>query len=427
MIAPFQNSLHFAKKLDKEDPLKEYRNQFHFPKTGKGEESIYLCGNSLGLQPKLAAEEINDVLLNWQNRGVEGHFEGENPWIGYNEKLKPSMAKIVGAFHSEIAILNTLTVNLHLLLVSFYCPNPDRFKILIEKDTFPSDKYMVASQARFRGYDPREAIVEIQPRKGSMLLYEEDILEQIDKNGDQIALIMLGGLNYFTGQVLPISTITSLAKSRGCMVGFDLAHAAGNIPLQLHEDHVDFAAWCNYKYLNGGPGCIASIFIHEKHHDSNLPRLEGWWGNKLPNRFEMADEFDPEVGAEAWVMSTPPTLAIAPIKASLDLFDEIGMQALRTKSVKLTGFLEFLIKDLHNPKIEIITPANIEERGGQLSIQVKNVDKKLFEALIDRNVILDWREPNVIRVAPTPMYNSFEDVYRFVAVLKECLESRREL
>lgn len=419
--------MHFSKKLDRQDPLRKYRSFFHFPKNDNGEEAIYLCGNSLGLQPKSAAQEVNEVLLNWQKRGVEGHFEGENPWIEYNEKLKPSMAKIVGAKSSEIAIVNTLTVNLHLLMISFYRPKPDRFKVLIEKDAFPSDKYAVASQVRFHGYDPKKAIVEIQPRDREILPRQEDILKQIDKLGNEVALVMLGGLNYFTGQALPISEITFLAKSKGCTIGFDLAHAAGNIPLQLHNDQVDFAAWCNYKYLNSGPGSIASVFIHEKHHNTDLPRFEGWWGNKLSNRFEMADGFDPEAGAEAWVMSTPPTLAIAPIKASLDLFDEIGMQALRTKSVKLTGFLEFLINDLHNPKIEIITPANIEERGGQLSIQVKNVDQKLFEALIARNVILDWREPNVIRVAPTPMYNSFEDVYRFVAVLKECLELRQEL
>lgn len=417
----YEDSLSYAHELDHNDPLKEYRHQFHFPIGNDNKPQIYLCGNSLGLQPTSTAAEIDDVLKNWQKLGVEGHFHGDSPWMEYNDRLKPSLGRIVGGHSHEIAIANTLTVNLQLLMISFYRPDQKRYKIIIEKDAFPSDKYAVASHVRFHGYDPEDAVIEVNPKPDHHLLKLEDFEKAFKEHAGEIALVMVGGVNYFTGQRLPIKEITQLAHEHGSLVGIDLAHAVGNVPLHLHDDDVDFAVWCNYKYVNSGPGSIAAFFVHERHHNEDLPRLEGWWGNHKDNRFEMLDKFTPAPGAEAWVMSTPPTLAIAPLKASLSIFDTVGMDRLREKSRLLTGYLEYLINELENDAIQIISPEDPEERGCQLSIAVHNADKRLYDLLLKKNVVLDWREPNVLRVSPAPLYNSFSDVFQFKEVLKKCL------
>lgn len=416
----YKNSKSFAKEADRHDPLSDYRSRFLFPTTDAGEECLYLCGNSLGLQPKTVKDDINDILDHWSDRGVEGHFEGEKNWIGYIDKLKPQMANLVGAKDSEIAIMNTLSVNLHLLLISFYRPNEKRYKILIEAEAFPSDKYIVHSQARFHGYDPSVAVVELKGKDGGLLIRAEDVQSALHED-PEIGLILLGGLNYVTGQYLPIKAITEIGHQYGCIVGFDMAHAVGNVPMDLHNSDVDFAAWCTYKYLNAGPGAIASVFIHEKHHDKNLPRLEGWWGTDYSKRFLMEDTFTPALGAEAWVMSTPPTLAIAAIKSSLDLFEEVGLNSLRVKSIQLTGFLEFLLTEMDNDQIQIITPHDPKQRGAQLSIKVNDADKSLFTRLTKEHVMVDWREPNIIRITPVPFYNSFADVFELVQRLKKVI------
>ncbi len=416
----YQDTKAFALAADSDDTLAHFREQFLFPKSTRTEECIYLCGNSLGLQPRRAKEEIDSVLENWSNKGVEAHFDGDQNWIDYNDRLKPQMAQLVGAKVSEIAIMNTLSVNLHLLLISFYQPTEKKYKILIEADAFPSDKYIVHSQVRFHGYDPQEAVVEVKAVDGGLLIGEQDVKAALEQD-DAIALVLLGGINYFTGQYLPLEQITQIGHEYGCVVGFDLAHAVGNVQMDLHGMGVDFAAWCNYKYVNGGPGAIASIFIHEKHHNRSMPRLEAWWGNDLSNRFLMKDEFTPAVGAEAWVMSTPPTLSIAPIKASLQLFEEAGFDQLRQKSIQLTGYLEYLLYHLQDDRIQLITPKHANQRGAQLSIRINGADKSVFDALIKREVIVDWREPDIIRVSPAPFYNRFIDVYEFVQRLKEVI------
>ena len=418
----YEASSAYARHLDQKDELRKFRSQFHFPDSKTDHPVLYFTGNSLGLQPLTTKHEVQSVMNNWQTLAVKGHFQGEDPWIDYIEKIKPSMARVVGAQADEVAIMNTLTVNLHLLMISFYRPSETRFKILMEADAFPSDRYAIDSHVKSRGYDPHESVLLIHPREGEHLLREEDIMRVIEEKGDEIALVLLGGINYYTGQVMPMSKITEKAHQQGCMVGFDLAHCAGNILLSLHDWNVDFAAWCNYKYLNSGPGSIASIFVHDRHHTSkNISRLEGWWGNARNTRFLMEDEFDPAAGAEAWVVSTPPTLAIAPIKSSLALFDEAGIATLRKKSVKLTGYLEFLVKSIAGNRIRIISPTDPSDRGCQLSLQVKNADRSLYEQLIARGVIVDWREPDVIRVAPAPFYNSYTDVFLFYEILQDLL------
>lgn len=416
----YTNTKAFALAADKDDSLAQFREQFLFPESMGEEACIYLCGNSLGLQPKAVHTEIQTVLENWSSKGVEAHFDGDHNWIGYNDRLKPPLARLVGAKVSEIAIMNTLSVNLHLLLISFYRPTQKKFKILIEADAFPSDKYIVHSQVRFHGYDPHEAVVEVKAVDGGLLIGEEDVKAVLEQD-DAIALVLLGGINYFTGQYLPLEQITQVGHEHGCIVGFDLAHAVGNVQMNLHKMGVDFAAWCNYKYVNGGPGAIGSMFIHEKHHEASLPRLEAWWGNDMSNRFLMKDQFTPAKGAEAWVMSTPPTLAIAPIKASLQLFEEAGLDQLRQKSIRLTGYLEFLLDHLADDRIRVITPRDSAQRGAQLSIQITGADKSVFEALIKRQVIVDWREPNIIRVSPAPFYNRFIEVFEFVQRFKEVI------
>lgn len=414
--------IQYALELDKNDPLALYRQQFYIPKDKNGKELIYMTGNSLGLQPKSTKTHINQELEDWANLGVEGHFEAKNPWLHYHELLTQSMAKVVGAKPLEVIVMNTLTVNLHLMMVSFYKPSKTRYKILIESDAFPSDKYAVESQLRHHGYNHEEGVILWKPRAGEELLNYKDLESIINKQGDEIALIMLGGVNYYTGQFFDLKRITKLGHAAGCKVGFDCAHGAGNVALNLHDSGADFALWCTYKYLNAGPGSLAGCFVHERHaHNKNLNRFAGWWSHNKKTRFTMRDEFDQLAGAEGWQLSNPPILSMAAIKASLDLIDAIGFQNMVEKSKKLTSYFEFLLKQLGDDVIKIITPSNPDERGCQLSIQVKNADKTLHDRLTKTGVISDWREPNVIRCAPVPLYNSYLDVFTLVEKLKTIL------
>lgn len=412
----------FAQQLDKEDQLAHYRNQFHIPKDKNGDDLIYLCGNSLGLQPKATKDYINQELEDWANLGVEGHTEGKNPWLPYHEFLTESMAKVVGAKPIEVVVMNTLTANLHFMMVSFYKPTKKRYKILIEADAFPSDKYAVESQLRHHGFDDKEGLVLWKAREGEELANYEDLEAILEAQGDEIALIMIGGVNYYTGQFFDLKRIAALGHKNGCMVGFDCAHGAGNVNLDLHNSGADFAVWCTYKYMNAGPGSLSGCFVHERHaHNKDLNRFTGWWSHNKETRFNMRGEFDQLPGAEGWQLSNPPILSMAAIKASADIFAEVGMEKLTQKSKKLTGYFEFLLNELNNSDIKIITPSNPNERGCQLSIQVKNADKALHHKLTESGVISDWREPDVIRCAPVPLYNSFEDVYNMVERLKACL------
>jgi len=409
--------------MDQNDPLASYRNAFHIPKEDNGKNWLYFTGNSLGLQPKSTKLAIDQELNDWAKLGVEGHFEAKNPWMPYHEFLTESMAKIVGAKPIEVVVMNTLTTNLHLLMVSFYNPTPKRCKILIESDAFPSDRYAVQTQLEFHGFDANECLVEWHPRKGETLLRIEDLEHILEEQGDEIALLLIGGVNYYTGQYLNLKEIAKLGHAKGCKVGIDLAHGVGNIQPELHDSGVDFAAWCTYKYLNSGPGSLGGIFVHKRYaNDKTLKRFAGWWSQNKATRFNMRQPLDITPGAEGWQLSNPPILSMAAIKASLDLFNEVGMTALRQKSLKLTAYLEFLINELNHPHINIITPSNPNERGCQLSIQVKNADKTLHKQLIENHVITDWREPDVIRCAPVPFYNSFEDVFRMVEILKNLLK-----
>lgn len=418
----YQNTLDYAKQLDQEDPLSYLRKEYHIPTDKKGNDWLYFTGNSLGLQPKATQHYIQQELDDWAKYGVEGHFEAANPWMPYHEFLTKNMAKIVGAKPVEVVVMNTLTTNLHLLMVSFYQPTKTKYKIVIESDAFPSDRYAVQSQLEFHGFDVKEGLVEWRPRAGEELLRIEDLETILEEQGDEIALLMIGGVNYYTGQYLDIKRIAELGHAKDCVVGIDLAHGAGNIQPNLHDSGVDFAAWCTYKYLNSGPGSLAGLFVHEKHaNNKELPRFAGWWNHNKETRFNMRQPFDVMPGAEGWQLSNPPILSMAAIKASLDLFAKVGMDALREKSEKLTGYFEFLINQIDSDDIKIITPSNSEERGCQLSVQVKSADKSLHQKLTDHHIITDWREPDVIRCAPVPMYNSFEDVYRMVEILKSLL------
>lgn len=410
-------------ELDRQDPLRYYRDRFHLPLRENGAPFIYLNGNSLGLQPKSVRKFVEAELLDWEKYGVEGHFKEVDPWVDYHELLTQSTAAIAGALPLEVAVMNTLTVNLHLLMVSFYRPAGKRYKILMEADAFPSDRYAIFSQVKFHGYTPEDAVIQLRARPGEVLIRHEDIEATLEKSGEEIALVLLGGVNYYTGQVFDIGNITRLAHAQGCMVGFDLAHAAGNIWLNLHEDGPDFAAWCTYKYLNSGPGNLGACFIHERHaYNPALPRFEGWWGHNKHTRFNMRQPFDPTPGAEGWMLSNVPVIPLAAMRASLEIFDEVGMTALTEKSRKLTGYLELLLKGLEDERIRIITPENPEERGCQLSIQIKEGDKSLFHSISKKGVIADWREPDVIRVAPVPLYNTFEDVWHFVDILASSMK-----
>ena len=418
----YQNTLKFAEKLDAEDELKAFRFRFHLPSQEDGTPFIYLCGNSLGLQPISVRESIEQELLDWERLGVEGHIHAKNPWLPYHEFLTQAMANVVGAKPIEVVVMNTLSVNLHLMMVSFYRPSPSRHKILIEADAFPSDKYAVESQIRFHGFDPATSLIELKARQGEVCIREADIQELIATQGEEIALIMIGNTNYYTGQFFDMKQIANWGHEKGCMVGFDCAHGAGNVELNLHDSGVDFALWCSYKYLNSGPGSLGGCFIHERHaYDKDIPRFEGWWGHNKTTRFGMRDAFDPIPGAEAWQLSNPPILSMAAIKASLEIFEEAGMKRLRKKAVHLTGYLEYLIDGLQDDRISIITPRNPEKRGCQLSLQVQAADKRLFERITNAGVIADWREPDVIRIAPTPLYNSYKDVYSFVEILRSSL------
>lgn len=415
----FEEGRAFAQSLDEQDPMKSFRNEFHHPVRENGEPYIYFCGNSLGLQPKAVKDNIDQELKDWSRLGVEGHFHAKNPWMPYHEFLTNAMAKVVGAKPSEVVVMNTLSVNLHLMMVSFYRPTSKRNKIIIEYDAFPSDRYAVESQIRNHGYDPQDCLIELKAREGEVCLRDEDILNRIKEEGDSLALVMLGNTNYYTGQFFDMPSITKTAHAVGAMAGFDCAHGAGNVNLDLHASGADFAVWCSYKYLNSGPGSLGGCFVHERHADNkDLHRFAGWWGHNKETRFGMRDPFDPISGAEGWQLSNPPILSMAAIKASLDLFEKAGMKKLWAKARKITGYMEYLIQRMENNKILIITPSEVERRGSQLSIQVKNADKTLFNKITEKGVIADWREPDVIRVSPIPLYNSYEDVYRFVEILK---------
>jgi kynureninase len=422
MMNDTAKSIAKASEMDSTDSLRSFRNRFHFPEAKGGVEPIYFTGNSLGLMPKSAREYVEQELADWEKLAVAAHLHAKNPWLPYHEFLTEQMAAIIGSKPVETVVMNSLTVNLHLLMVSFYRPTSERHKIVIEKGAFPSDQYAVESQIKFHGHGPRGSLIELTPREGDATLRTEDIVETIEREGDSIALVMLGGVNYYTGQAFDMKAITAAGHKVGAVVGFDLAHAAGNLKLEMHDWDVDFAAWCTYKYLNGGPGAVGGAFIHERHATSfDLPRFAGWWGHDKETRFLMGPEFKPLAGAEGWQISNPPILQMAALRASLEIFEEAGMNALRAKSVKLTGYLESLIDKIADERIEIITPREPLARGCQLSIRVKNADKSLHERIVERGVYADWREPGVIRVAPVPLYNSFEDVLRLSQVLKECL------
>ena len=419
----FQNDINFAKRLDQDDPLASFRSKYHIPVRENGEEHIYLCGNSLGLQPKSTGEAIQQELEDWKKYGVEGHFQAKNPWMPYHEFLTEAMAEVVGAKPIEVVVMNTLTVNLHLMMVSFYKPVGNRNKILISSNAFPSDRYAVASQIKFHGLDPNKCMMVLEPRENEECHREEDLQFIIESQGEDIALILLGNTNYYTGQYYDMKKISSWGHEKGCMVGFDCAHGAGNVPLALHDSNCDFAVWCSYKYLNSGPGSLGGVFIHERHaNNQDLSRFEGWWGHKKDTRFKMRDDFQAIPGVEAWQLSNPPILSMAAIWSSLKIFKEANMVELRKKAITLTRYLEFLVMQLSDEVVHIITPEDPAQRGSQLSIQVKNADKTLYERITKEGVIADWREPDVIRVAPVPLYNSYTDVYQFAKILEKAIQ-----
>ena len=418
----FENTPEFARQLDREDSLEKYRDKFHFPVLN-GKPVIYFTGNSLGLQPIGAKDYVEEIMRDWRDLAVEGHFYADKPWWDYHERLASPLSKIIGARPEEVSVMNTLTVNLHLLMVSFYRPTADRYKILVEEKAFPSDQYMVNSQVKFHGYEPDDAIIKLKKRDGEHHWRTSDILETIEEIGDQLALVFLGGVNYYNGQVFDMKTITNAARAKGITVGWDLAHAAGNVYLELHDWGVDFASWCSYKYMNSGPGNASGVFIHQRYLDrKDLPRFEGWWGTKKESRFLMQPEFDPIPTADAWQLSNPPVLSLAPYLASLELFEEVGMKTLIEKRKEIVAYLEFILAEVSKEvsgDFEVITP---EERGCQLSVFLHGEGRTLFDYLMKEGVIVDWREPNVIRLAPAPFYSSFEDMYRFGRILKEGIE-----
>ena len=414
----FQNTLEFAKQLDANDSLKRYREEFYFPQVND-KNVIYFTGNSLGLQPKRTQKFVDEIMADWKNLAVEGHFYAEKPWWDYHERLSKPLANVVGANPEEVTVMNTLTVNLHLLMVSFYRPKGKRFKILCEEKAFPSDQYMLVSQLRFHGFSADEALIEVKKRPGEHFWRTEDIISKIEENANEIALVLIGGVNYYNGQVFDMKTITEAGHKAGATVGWDLAHAAGNIKLELNEWDVDFASWCSYKYMNSGPGNASGVYINKKHlGKKDIPRFEGWWGHNKSRRFLMEPEFDPMPNAEAWQLSNAPVLSVAPYLASLELFDEVGMDVLIEKSKLLTAYLEFVLQEIDkqvSSSFEIITP---KERGCQLSVFLHGQGRPIFDYLMKNGVITDWREPNVIRLAPAPFYCSFEDMYHFGQILK---------
>jgi kynureninase len=416
-MTQFQNTRAFAQQLDKEDTLARFRNEFHLLQKD-GKPVTYLCGNSLGLQPKKVKESIDQELKDWAELGVEGHFDGKNPWMYYHHFLTEKAAKVVGAKPSEVVVMNNLTANLHLMMVSFYRPTKTRYKIMMEVSAFPSDQYAMETQARFHGFNPDDAIIELTPREGEYTLRTEDIIAKINAHKDDLAIVMMGGVNYYTGQAFDMKTITEAAHAVGANVGFDCAHAAGNLRLQLHDWNVDFAVWCSYKYLNSGPGGTSGVFVHERHgNNPDLIRFAGWWGHDEKERFQMKKGFKPMEGAAGWQLSNAQIFPMAIHKASLELFDEAGMDNLRAKSEKLTAYLEFILADF-SEHLTVITPKTALDRGCQLSIIVKENGRKLFDYLVENHILPDWREPDVIRMSPVPMYNSFEEVYHIGEVLK---------
>ncbi len=410
----------FARQMDREDKLADYRDRFFVPRTDDGEETLYFCGNSLGLQPKSTGEYLEAELQKWAEKGVDGHFADSDPWYSYHELLSQPLSEVVGAKPLEVVAMNSLTTNLHLLMVSFYRPTSERFKIIIEGGAFPSDRYAVQSQARVHGFSPQEAIVEVTPRPGEDQLRTEDIVAAIEEEGDQLALVLFGGVNYYTGQLFDMETITAAGHKVGAKVGFDLAHAAGNVALNLHDWGPDFAAWCSYKYLNAGPGAVAGLFVHERHGtDGDIPRFAGWWGTDPETRFEMGPTFKPQPGAAGWQLSNAPVLSMAALRASLEIFSEATMDALCEKSRKLSGYLLELMNQLPERQFEIITPEEPDARGCQISILVPDGAEQLHERLQKIGVVCDYRRPDVIRLAPVPLYNTFDDVWQFWQVFAE--------
>ncbi len=419
MSQSFEASLDYARNQDQTDTLYPFRERFLFPQH-EDRNVIYLCGNSLGLQPRSVSYLMNLELDDWAKHGVEGHFRARSPWFSYHHNFSETLAQIVGASPDEVVAMNSLTVNLHLLMLSFYRPEGKRYKIMMEAGAFPSDQYAMETQARMYGYDPEDAIIELSPKEGNYIIEEEDILDAIEKAGDTLAVVMIGGVNYYTGQLFDMKRITQAAHRVGAYVGFDLAHAVGNVPLSLHDWSVDFACWCSYKYLNSGPGGVGGAFVHA-HHGNNPKtfRLAGWWGNEEEGRFKMTKGYTAQKGAAGWQMSNAPVFNMVAHRASLDLFAKAGMAALREKSLKLTAYMEYLLRQLDHLSFKIITPPDPERRGCQLSLLFEENGKAVFERLTANGVIADWREPNVIRIAPVPLYNTFEDCYRFYEILKD--------
>lgn len=418
------NHIDSARSLDQKDQLAHFRSNFFFPENESNNETLYFCGHSLGLMPKDAQKAIETELDSWKKYGVEGHFNGPYPWLPYHENITKSFANLVGAKESEVVAMNTLTVNLHLMLVSFYRPTPKRFKILIEKNTFPSDQYAVDSQARFHGFDPNVAVVEVKTDLNDKVVSEESLLSQIEELGDELALVMLGNCNYLSGQCFDIEKVVAKAHSVGAMCGFNLAHGAGNLFLELNKHQVDFAVWCSYKYLNAGPGGIAGAFVHEKHHaNATIPRFEGWWGNNKNNRFEMRRHFDPLNTAEAWQLSNPPIFQLASLRASMNLFDQAGMKNLRQKGDKLTAYLEYLLLENCGEHLEVVTPKfkeSSQTRGSMLCVKVKGADtKEMMQKFAKKGIIIDIREPDILRMCPAPLYNNYEDCFRLAQAVKE--------
>lgn len=421
----FENTLAFAQQLDEKDPLKNFRAKFLIPQHN-GKDAIYFTGNSLGLQPKTAKAEIEKILNDWETLAVEGHFKASTPWMHYHDLLTKPLAKIVGCNVNEVVVMNSLTVNLHLMMVSFYKPTKQRYKIICEAKAFPSDQYAFESHVQFHGLNPDDVVIEIKPREDEHTLRTEDIIAVIKQHSDEVALVLFSGINYYTGQYFNIKTITEAAHKAGAYAGFDLAHAAGNVELNLHEWNVDFACWCSYKYLNSGPGGVSGAYIHERFAtDKNFPRFSGWWGYDKPTRFKMDKGFNAIPTAEGWQLSTPPTLLFASHKAALDIFEEAGIENIHTKRKLLTAYLHYILNDINQKNktisIEIITPETEEERGCQVSMLMHKNGKAIFDALTKEGVLGDWREPNVIRVAPVPLYNTFEDVWQLGNIIANLL------
>ena len=420
-----QLTLAAARERDATDPLAALRSEFHIPKRKDGTNTVYFCGHSLGLAPKATARVVNEELQAWAERAVEGHFDSQRPWLSYHERLAPGLARLVGADESEVVAMNSLTVNLHLMMTSFYRPTRERHCILTEKRAFSSDRYAVSSQISQRGFNPDDSLIEIEPRSGEETLRTEHICELIDRRGSQIALVMLSGVQYLTGQCFDMAAISAAARRQGCAVGFDLAHAIGNVPLALHDLDADFAVWCSYKYLNSGPGAIGGAFVHARHaRAQDIPRFAGWWGHDKQTRFQMPERFSPIAGAEGWQLSNPPILATAPLLASLDLFDRAGLERLRNKSLALTGFLEQLLTTRLNSSLSVITPRDAQARGCQLSVRLHRPPeqaRRVHLALEKNGYVCDWREPDIIRLAPVPLYNTFEEVWEFVQALEHAL------